>query len=661
MPTVEHIGTRLESLLEEKDIVFGDLRPDLADMTRWPNRIMIDNLTWLSGSAARKHEEVDILLQGGALEELKSPEKHLAMAALFHLNAFHYAWRTGSEELADRYFQKLTNLYEKGTLNEEAGSGTEIHSLVSYQRQNEGEEPESLLGQLAEAVFLSLDARRQYDQDRKRRQEALKIYYQVEPPRVQGKYLAEGDSPEALAERLGDIYTPHVVVPERHARSRTERLPDFQYRLPNGEIVRVIQGLEAKRRQGPSGNRGFVISSLTRTLGEGNMVWPQSGLPEWMTDGEAIMRGKGFLYLLFAGAEMEFVDMSPAVRGERCHDPEEWAAEVARRDLTGFLWNLEDTAYPHVFNILKTLRNRYPNHSIFCDDSDGTRMVVMACTGAGIEVVGKEWGRAKALVLGAGTAGGQIALALARRGVNTVVFDSKGALFKERAGLDEHKLEIVQRTNPDNFLGSFEEALRRYQPDIVIEACSTPNRINAEFLARNVPLDVIAWGLTNPIPGFDPMRFLEIMYERAQTEGSNKRPVVGTGRGGRIENPVLAQWLGGNLLNMINNNYGFPHLGRAALDGCFPLDDTAFEAYENSAARVIGKSGPLDVTPNIWESDVSAKMVRMIRGEAAKAGLERWIYDSRGIIRPLRTAEESANTVRDQILNYKERSRRKAA
>jgi malate dehydrogenase (oxaloacetate-decarboxylating) len=255
-----------------------------------------------------------------------------------------------------------------------------------------------------------------------------------------------------------------------------------------------------------------VLTDGTRVLGLGD-IGPEASMP--------VMEGKSLLFKYLGG-----VDAVPIALNTK--DPDEFirTAKLLEPSFGGF--NLEDIAQPKCFRILDTLREEM-NVPVWHDDQQGTAAVTYAGLVNAVKFVGKEIGKVKVAMLGAGAANIAIARVCIKGGVNPeniVMCDSKGTLHKDRTELQEkfkEKWHFCQTTNKRDIRGTIVDAIK--DADVLIAMAK----------------DAIVFVCANPIP--------EIWPWEAQEAGA---AVVATGRS--------------DFPNQVNNSIGFPGIFRGALD-----------------------------------------------------------------------------------------------
>ncbi|MBM3323779.1 NADP-dependent malic enzyme, partial [candidate division WOR-3 bacterium] len=258
-------------------------------------------------------------------------------------------------------------------------------------------------------------------------------------------------------------------------------------------------------------------------------IGPEASMP--------VMEGKALLFKYLGG-----VDAVPIAL--RTKDPDEFirTAKLLEPSFGGF--NLEDIAQPKCFRILDTLRAEM-SVPVWHDDQQGTAAVTYAGLVNALKFVGKDIGKVKVAMLGAGASNIAIARVCIKGGVtaeNIIMADSKGTLHRGRTELKEkfaEKWHVCETTNKWDVRGPFADAMR--DADVLI-ALSTPGpgTVKPEWI-RSMAKDAVVFVCANPIPEIWPWEAIEA--------GAR---VVATGRS--------------DFPNQVNNSLGFPGIFRGALD-----------------------------------------------------------------------------------------------
>ena len=230
-------------------------------------------------------------------------------------------------------------------------------------------------------------------------------------------------------------------------------------------------------------NTVAVVTDGTAVLGLGD-IGPAAAMP--------VMEGKALLFKRFAG-----VDAVPICLA--CTDPDEIVATVAALAPSFGGINLEDISAPRCFEIEDRLRDLL-DIPVFHDDQHGTAIVTLAALRSAARVAGKELGRLRAVVAGAGASGVAVTKILLRAGIGDIaVSDSQGLIYRGRDGLNPVKAALAARTNKAGLTGSTESALRG--ADVFIGLSSgTRGRVGHR---RDGP-DAIVFALSNPDPEVHP-------------------------------------------------------------------------------------------------------------------------------------------------------------
>jgi malate dehydrogenase (oxaloacetate-decarboxylating)(NADP+) len=264
-----------------------------------------------------------------------------------------------------------------------------------------------------------------------------------------------------------------------------------------------------------------VITNGTAVLGLGD-IGPLAGKP--------VMEGKGCLFKKFAGVDVFDIELAE-------HDPDRLVEAIAMLEPTVGGVNLEDIKAPECFYIEQKLRERM-NIPVFHDDQHGTAIISAAALLNGLKVVGKEIGKVKLAVSGAGAAAIACLDLMTRLGLkreNIFVADSKGVIYVGRdASMEPNKARYAQQTEARKLADIVEGA------DVFL-GCSTAGVLTADMVKTMADKPIIL-ALANPEP--------EIRPEIAKAV----RPdcIIATGRS--------------DYPNQVNNVLCFPYIFRGALD-----------------------------------------------------------------------------------------------
>jgi len=269
------------------------------------------------------------------------------------------------------------------------------------------------------------------------------------------------------------------------------------------------------------GNLVAVITNGTAVLGLG-AIGPLAAKP--------VMEGKSVLFKKFAGIDVFDIEVD-----ER--DPEKLVDIIASLEPTFGGINLEDIKAPECFIVERKLRARM-KIPVFHDDQHGTAIIVGAAILNGLRVVGKDIGKVKLVVSGAGAAALACLNLLVDMGLprsNIVVTDIKGVVYRGRTEeMDPEKERFAVQTRART-LGEVIDGA-----DIFL-GLSAGGVLKPEMVKRMAARPLIL-ALANPEPEIRPEE-----AKRAKPDA-----VIATGRS--------------DYPNQVNNVLCFPFIFRGALD-----------------------------------------------------------------------------------------------
>ncbi len=180
------------------------------------------------------------------------------------------------------------------------------------------------------------------------------------------------------------------------------------------------------------GNLVAVVTNGTAVLGLGD-IGALAGKP--------VMEGKAVLFKRFADVDVFDIEINS-------HDPEEVIKVCQLLEPTFGGINLEDIKAPECFYIEETLKKTM-KIPVFHDDQHGTAIISGAALLNALEVVGKDIGKIRVVVNGAGAAGVACAEHYVRLGVkreNIILCDTKGVVYKGRTeGMNPYKERFAAR------------------------------------------------------------------------------------------------------------------------------------------------------------------------------------------------------------------------
>ncbi len=426
--------------------------------------------------------------------------------------------------------------------------------------------------------------------------------------------LAKAAQPSKDAPRLHKFYKGKLGV---SLKCRVRDFNDFAIWYTPG-VAAVCKEIAADKEKAyvytNKWNSVAVISDGTRVLGLGD-IGPEAGLP--------VMEGKGILYKYLGG-----VDAFPICLAEKDPDRIIEIAKALQPSFGGF--NLEDIAQPKCFKILDTLREQC-EIPVWHDDQQGTACVTVAGLLNALKIVKKDIREAKAVVLGAGASGINIARMMIKAGFNPenmLSVDTKGILSRNRVDREvlqakyKEKWDICMRTNPKGRLGQAEDAL--VGADVLVGVSQPgPGTIKPEWI-RSMAKDSIVFACANPVP--------EIWPWEAKEAGAK---IVATGRS--------------DFPNQVNNSLGFPGIFRGALDvRATTITDEMCIAAARELAKVAEDKGIHEeyIIPNMDEWEVFPREAVAVGSKAIEQGVARFKFTAE---ERLKMAEESIGRARNEV------------
>jgi malate dehydrogenase (oxaloacetate-decarboxylating)(NADP+) len=327
------------------------------------------------------------------------------------------------------------------------------------------------------------------------KQEALDYHYGTSP----GKIEITPTKPCLTQHDLSLAYTPGVAIPCMEIHSNPH---------------------DAFRYTG-RGNLVAVVTNGTAVLGLGD-IGALAAKP--------VMEGKAVLFKRFAGVNVFDIEVNS-------HDPDDVIKVCQLLEPTFGGINLEDIKAPECFYIEETLKKTM-KIPVFHDDQHGTAIISGAALLNGLEVAGKDIGKVRVVINGAGAAAVATAEHYVRLGVkreNITLCDTKGVVYEGRtAGMNPYKERLAQNTR----LRTLAEAMVDTDMFLGLSVGGVVTR----DMVRSMASRPIVIAMANPDP--------EITYEDATA----CRPdvIICTGRS--------------DYPNMVNNVLGFPFIFRGALD-----------------------------------------------------------------------------------------------
>ena len=326
-------------------------------------------------------------------------------------------------------------------------------------------------------------------------QEALDFHHIGKP----GKLEVRATKPMATQRDLSLAYSPGVAVPV----------------LAIAENPKLAYDYTAK------GNMVAVISNGTAILGLGN---------RGALAAKPVMEGKAVLFKRFA-------------------DVDSFDLEVDTQDVQAFIncvrylgpafggINLEDIKAPDCFIIERELR-KMMDIPVFHDDQHGTAIIAAAGLINALHLTGRDMGRVKMVVNGAGAAGIAVLKLLEAMGLkkrNVLLCDTTGVVYKGRKeGMNEWKSEWATETNAR----TLEDAMSGADIFFGLSAAGAVTKDMVRIMADKP----IIFAMANPDPEITPEDVASVRSDAIMATGRSDYP------------------------NQINNVLGFPYIFRGALD-----------------------------------------------------------------------------------------------
>ncbi len=378
-----------------------------------------------------------------------------------------------------------------------------------------------------------------------------------------------------------DYYKKSLKLHEKH-RGKIETRSKVPVRTKNDLSLAYTPGVAEPCRQiyrNPKdiykytnkGNMVAVVTDGSAVLGLGN-IGAKAGMP--------VMEGKCILFKEFAG-----VDAFPICLDTQNTDE---IIETVKRIAPGFGGiNLEDISAPRCFEIEKRLIKEL-DIPVFHDDQHGTAVVVLAGLINALKVTKKKLGEVRIVISGVGAAGVAVTKLLVSYGAKPnkiYLCDSKGAIYRGRAHLNEVKKELAKITNTQCIKGGLEDIINGV--DVFI-GVSKPNLLTSKMI-KSMAKKPIIFAMANPEP--------EIMPNIAKKAGV---AIIATGRS--------------DFPNQINNVLGFPGIFRGVLDaGIRIIDDKIKIAAAEAIAKCVVNPSSDVIIPSALDKKVAKKVALAIK------------------------------------------------
>jgi malate dehydrogenase (oxaloacetate-decarboxylating) len=327
-------------------------------------------------------------------------------------------------------------------------------------------------------------------------------------------------------------------------------------------------------------NTVAVVSDGTAVLGLGD-IGPEAAMP--------VMEGKAMLFKEFGG-----VDAWPICLSTTDTDGIVTAVSTIASGFGGI--NLEDISAPRCFEIESRLQELL-DIPVFHDDQHGTAIVVTAAFLNALKLVGKRPVDAKVVLTGVGAAGVATTDMLLGLGVTSIIgCDRQGAIHLGREDLGPWKQMYAEKTNPDGFAGTADEALAGAD---VFLGLSGPGAVSRDGIASMAD-GAIVFAMANPTP------------EIAPEEIEGLVAVVATGRS--------------DYPNQINNVLAFPGVFRGALDvRAWAITEKMKLAAAHAIAGVVKPEelGAEYIVPSVFNRDVAPAVAGAVAAAAERTGVAR--------------------------------------
>jgi malate dehydrogenase (oxaloacetate-decarboxylating)(NADP+) len=288
-------------------------------------------------------------------------------------------------------------------------------------------------------------------------------------------------------------------------------------------------------------NLVVVITNGTAVLGLG-AIGPLAAKP--------VMEGKAVLFKKFAGIDVFDIEVEQ-------RDPQKLIELIAALEPTFGAINLEDIKAPECFVVERELRRRM-KIPVFHDDQHGTAIIVGAACINGLQVVGKDIGKIKMVVSGAGAAALACVDLLLDLGLvheNVWLTDLAGVVYQGRQELmDPEKARFAQPTEAR----SLSEVIGGADVFLGLSA----GGVLKPAMVATMNANPIIFALANPTPEIAPEDVQAVRNDAIMATGRSDYP------------------------NQVNNVLCFPYIFRGALDcGATTIND----AMEVAAVHAIAE------------------------------------------------------------------------
>jgi malate dehydrogenase (oxaloacetate-decarboxylating)(NADP+) len=324
--------------------------------------------------------------------------------------------------------------------------------------------------------------------------EALFYHKTIRP----GKIEIIASKPMATQRDLSLAYSPGVAVP----------------------VLAIANDPATAYDYTAKGNLVAVITNGTAILGMGNLGALAS---------KPVMEGKAVLFKRFADVDSIDIELDS-------EDPQAIIEAVAMMEPSFGGINLEDIKAPECFIIEQALRERM-KIPVMHDDQHGTAIIAAAGLINACMLTDRKLDEIKVVVNGAGASALACTALIKSMGVrhdNVIVCDTKGVIYRGRAGVDQFKSAHAVDTDRRTLTEAMEGA------DVVL-GLSAAGAITQDMV-KGMARQPIIFAMANPDPEITPPDAMAVRPDA----------IVATGRS--------------DYPNQVNNVLGFPFIFRGALD-----------------------------------------------------------------------------------------------
>ncbi len=337
-----------------------------------------------------------------------------------------------------------------------------------------------------------------------------------------------------------------------------------------------------------------VVTNGTAVLGLG-AIGPLAAKP--------VMEGKGVLFKKFAGIDVFDIEIAEL-------DQEKLVDIVASLEPTFGGINLEDIKAPECFYVEQKLRERM-KIPVFHDDQHGTAIIVGAAVLNALSLVGKDIGKVKLVVSGAGAAALSCLGVLEKLGLpreNIWVTDIVGVVWKGRNELMDPFKERYAR---DTDLRTLGEVIGGADIFLGLSAAG----VLKQDMVKKMAARPLIFALANPNPEISPEDVAAVRDDAIMATGRSDYP------------------------NQVNNVLCFPYIFRGALDvGATTVNDEmkiacvraiaelARKEPSEVVARAFGEAGgggfgPMQIIPKPFDPRLIVELAPAVAKAAMESGV----------------------------------------